>query len=148
MTRLTTPLSLSMLSRWTPDLILDSTRSTTPLLLLRRTPDLIASMLSQGALLQYARFYFLQPTYRFLPWLAWHGWWWRSTLSSSWWACCDIFYCFVWLAWKKSDNETLEKKSRKRSNWQNFCNSFSVQDLIKVQQTNITTSNNGTLNSQ
>jgi hypothetical protein len=59
-----------------------------------------------------------------------------------------IFYCFVWLAWKKSDNTTLEKQFRKRSNWQNFCNSFSVHDLIKVQQTNITTRKNGTMNSQ
>jgi hypothetical protein len=32
-----------------------------------------------------------------------------------------------------SDNATLEKQFRKRSNRQNFCNSFSVQDLIKVQ---------------
>jgi hypothetical protein len=52
-----------------------------------------------------------------------------------------------WLG-KKRDNATLEKQFRKRSNWQNFCNSFSVQDLIKVQQTNITTRNNGTMNSQ
>jgi hypothetical protein len=59
-----------------------------------------------------------------------------------------IFCCFVWLAWKKSDNATLEKQFRKRSNRQNFPNSFSVQDLIKVQRTNITTRNNGTMNSQ
>jgi hypothetical protein len=59
-----------------------------------------------------------------------------------------IFCCFVWLAWKESDNATLEKQFRKRSNRQNFCNSFSVQDLTKVQQTNITTRNNGTMNSQ
>ncbi len=132
-----------MLLRWTPDLILDSTRMMILLLLSRRTPDLIASMLSWGALLQYAWFYFFQPTYQWLPWLAWHGWWLRSTLSLSWWACCDEFCCFVWLAWKKSDNATLEKQFGKRSNWQNFHNSFSVQDLIKVQQTNITTRNNG-----
>jgi hypothetical protein len=49
---------------------------------------------------------------------------------------------------EKSDNAILEKQFRKRSNRQNFCNSFSVQDLIKVQQTNITTRNNGTTNSQ
>jgi hypothetical protein len=59
-----------------------------------------------------------------------------------------FFCCFVWLAWKKIDNATLEKQFRKRSNQQNFCNSFSVQDLIKVQRTNITTRNNGTMNSQ
>ncbi len=58
-----------------------------------------------------------------------------------------IFCCFLWLAWKKSDNATLEKQFRKRSNRQNFHNSFSVQNLIKV-QTNITTRNNGTMNSQ
>jgi hypothetical protein len=75
-----------------------------------------SSMLSRGALLQYARFYFLQSTYRCLPWLAWHGWWSRLTSSSSWWVCCDDFCCFVWLAWKKSDNAILEKQFGKRSN--------------------------------
>ncbi len=137
-----------MLSRRTPDLILDSRRSTMPSLLSRRTPDLIASMLSRGALLQYARFYFFQPTYRCLPWLAWHGWWSRSTSSLSWWACCDDFLLFCVVGLEKSDNATLEKQFRKRSDWQNFCNSFSVQDVIKVQRTNITTRNNGTRNSQ
>jgi hypothetical protein len=63
---LTTPVLLSTLSRQTLDLILDSTRLTMLSLLSRRMPDLIASMLSWGALLQYAIFYFLQPTYRFL----------------------------------------------------------------------------------
>jgi hypothetical protein len=46
--RLTTPSLLLTLSRQTPDLILDSTRSTTLSLLSRQTPDLIASMMSRG----------------------------------------------------------------------------------------------------
>ncbi len=113
MTRSTTPLLLSMLSRRTPNLILDLMRSTTPLLLSRWTPDLIASMLSWGALLQYARFYFLQPTYRCLPWLAWHGWWSHLTSSSSWWACCDDFllFCVVGLEkkWQRNTRKTVQE---------------------------------------
>ncbi len=103
-----------MLSRQTPDLILDSTRSTTPSSLSRWTPDLIASMLSQGDLLQYARFYFLQPNYRCLPWLAWHGWWSCLTLSSSWWACCDDFllFCVVGLEkkWQRNTRKTFQEE--------------------------------------
>jgi hypothetical protein len=57
-----------------PDLILDLTRSTMLPLLLRRMPDLIASMLSRGALLQYARFYFYnQLTGVYLDWCGMAG---------------------------------------------------------------------------
>jgi hypothetical protein len=135
------PLLLSTLSRWTPDFILDSTRSTrlTMLSLLSRwMPDLIASMLSQGALLQYADFNFYnQLTGVFLDWQVMAGGCSQHHLYH-YGQVVMIFCCFCgWLG-----------KKRKRTNQQNFCNSFSVQDLIKVPQSNITTRNNGTMNSQ
>ncbi len=80
----------------------------------RRTLDLIASMLSRGALLQYTSIIFLQPTYRCLPWLAWHGWWSRLTSSSSWWAHFDDFllFCVVGLEkkWQRNTRKTVQEE--------------------------------------
>ncbi len=110
-----------------------------PSLLSRRTPDLIASMLSWGALLQYARFYFLQPTYRCLPWLAWHGWQSRSMSSSSWWACCDDFllFCVVGLEkkWQRNTRKIVQEEIQPAELLQFiFCAGFNQSSTNKHHQ--------------
>ncbi len=78
-------------------------------LLSRRVPDLIASMLSWGGSSPIRKiFFYNRLTGVCLDWRCMAGGHAQRCLRHDG-RVVMIFCCFVWLAWKKSDNATLEK---------------------------------------